>query len=236
MHTNAIYLKKLLTDAGYDQHSVEGDWIIGYSSYYGHNVAVLNSEAVVLALPEMVAMQLNTHEQGGFVPLVDAPEGFPMGMALDMGSLLSWLKKSIKLSPEEPKGIIKTDVQGLVRQRRGQEKLRNDLMKYWGGKCAVTDISTEELLVASHIKPWSECENSTEKLDLYNALLLNVALDRVFDQGFITFDDNGRIKISLHWSLKEAKLLGINESMYLRYIDDKHCRYLAFHRKNVWKK
>lgn len=235
MSLQATYLKKLLTDAGYDLHHNEGEWIIGYSSYYRHEAAVLNAEIPVLALPEMVAMQLNTHEHAGFVPLTDAPTGFSMGMALDENELLTWLKRSVKLSVEEPKGVTETDVRGLVNQRRGQDKLRDDLMSYWNGKCAVTNVSTEEFLIASHIKPWSECENSIEKLDLYNVLLLNVALDRAFDRGYITFDDNGTIMLSKKWSTEEAVMMGITDDMKLRQIDHRHKRYLQYHRRNIWR-
>jgi len=156
-------------------------------------------------------------------------------MAVDESELLDWLKKSIKLSPEEPKGVTKTDVHGLVKQRRGQDRLRDDLMRYWNNKCAVSNVYSEEFLVASHIKPWSECENSTEKLDPYNALLLNVALDKAFDKGYITFDDNGAIVFSKKWSVEEAASMGITKNMKLRKIDDRHKRYLHYHRKNIWK-
>ncbi len=236
MSLQSTYLKKLLTDAGYDLHREEDGWIIGCSSYYyQHEAAVLNSEVTVLALPEMVAMQLNTHEHGGFVPLSDAPEAFLMGMALDVGELLFWLKKSVRLSPEEPKGVTETDVHGLVKQRRGQDKLRDDLMTYWNSKCAVTNVDTEEFLIASHIKPWSECESSTEKLDPYNALLLNVALDKAFDRGYITFDDDGKIKLNPSWNWEEANLMGIKSNMKLHQIDQRHKHYLQYHRKNIWK-
>lgn len=99
MNLRETYLKKLLADAGYDLHRNEGEWIIGHSSYYRHEVAVLNSEIIVLALPEMLAMQLNTHEHGGFVPLTDAPKDFLMGMALNENELLTWLKKVLNSLP-----------------------------------------------------------------------------------------------------------------------------------------
>ena len=156
-------------------------------------------------------------------------------MALELSELLYWLKKSVRLPFEEPDAVT-TDVETLVKQRRGQEKLREQLMKYWEGRCAVSEIATPELLVASHIKPWSMCDNATEKLDLYNALLLNTALDRAFDQGFITFDNDGVLKISPIWNWKEANKMGILESMKLLRLDERHLPYLEFHRKNVFRK
>ena len=132
----------------------------------------------ILALPQAAAMQLNLFENAHFIPIEDAPDGFPYAMALERSELLYWLKKSARLPFEESADLAVTDVEVLVKQRRGQEKLRQLLMDYWDGRCAVTGVKTPELLVASHIKPWSQCESSKEKLDIYNALLLNIAIDR----------------------------------------------------------
>ncbi len=231
----AIYLEKLLTDAGYDRHELRDDWIVGTSSYYRHSVALKIADLPILALPEATAMQLNIFENAHFVQIDDTPHGFPYAMALELSELLYWLKKSVKLPFEEPDAVT-TDVETLVKQRRGQEKLRERLMEYWEGQCAVTEIKTPELLIASHIKPWSMCDTAAEKLDLYNALLLNTALDRAFDQGFITFDNDGVLKISPIWNWKEANKMGIHEGMKLRRIDERHLPYLEFHRKNVFRK
>ncbi len=174
----AIYLEKLLTDAGYDRHERRDDWIIGTSSYYRHSVALKITDLPILALPQAAAMQLNLFENAHFIPIEDAPDGFPYAMALERSELLYWLKKSARLPFEESADLAVTDVEALVKQRRGQEKLRQLLMDYWDGRCAVTGVKTPELLVASHIKPWSQCESSKEKLEIYNALLLNIAIDR----------------------------------------------------------
>jgi len=108
-------------------------------------------------------------------------------------------------------------------------------MDYWGGQCAVTEVKTPEFLVASHIKPWSECQNDDERLDLYNALLLNVSLDRAFDQGFLTFNNTGKILLSPLWSWNEANAMGIYSTMHLRRIEMKHTRYLEYHNEYIFK-
>ncbi len=235
MNITTIYLEKLLTDAGYDRHERQNDWIVGTSSYYRHSVALKVIEMPILALPEKAAMQLNLFENAHFVPIEDTPPGFPYAMALELSELLYWLKKSVRL-PFEEEDTVTTDVESLVKQRRGQEKLRERLLEYWEGRCAVTEVATPELLVASHIKPWSMCDNAAEKLDLYNALLLNTALDRAFDQGFITFDNDGVLKISPIWNWKEANKMGIHKGMKLRRLDVRHLPYLNFHRENIWKR
>lgn len=235
MGLEMTYLKKLLTDAGYDLHEEHNGWIIATSSYYGHKAAVKIGELPVLTLPEKVAMQLNLHEDGHFVPLTNSPVGYPMGVALEIDELLKWLKKSVKLPYEMPEGVTTTDIEALRKERRGQDKLRDQLEKYWDSRCAVTNVNTEEFLIASHIKPWSECESSAEKLDPYNALLLNVALDKAFDKGYITFNDNGFIILSKQWSAEEAEIMGISGNMKLRQVDHRHKRYLQYHRTNIWR-
>ena len=233
---NAIYLQKLLTDAGYDRHTIEGDWIIAASSYYHHSVTLLIDEIPILALPQEIAIQLNLHEAGNFIPLESTPDGFPMGMALKIDTLLHWLKKSIKLPTEKPMGITTTDVESLRKERRGQEKLRKALDDYWQNQCAVTEVKNRDFLVASHIKPWAECDSDEERLDIYNALLLNTALDRAFDQGYISFDEEGAIILSPHWNWDEAGSMGIHKAMRLRHFTRKHAEYLIYHQEHVFKR
>ena len=232
MHANTIYLKKLLTDAGYDQHRIEGNWII--ANYYRHSAALLMDDFSVLALPEKVAMQLNLFEDGNFIPLKNTPDGFLMGMALETEELLVWLKKSVKLPEEKPTGVTTTDVETLRKERRGQEKLRKALDEYWQNQCAVTEVKNRDFLVASHIKPWAQCDSDEERLDVYNALLLSTALDRAFDQGYISFDDEGCILISKALSEEDADSLGIVNNMRLRLITPEHKKYLEYHREIIF--
>ncbi|MGL6476290.1 HNH endonuclease [Aeromonas hydrophila] len=47
--------------------------------------------------------------------------------------------------------------------------------------------------VASHIKPWSE-SNNTKHLDGNNGLLLPPHIDKLLDRGWITFSDSGDLR------------------------------------------
>ena len=116
--------------------------------------------------------------------------------------------------------------------RIGQQKFRNNLKSMWRG-CAVTGLDVDQLLIASHIKPWKD-SNGVEKLDCYNGLLLAPHLDAAFDKGLITFDKNGKIQISqvLHG---QEQALGICSSMKLSTITAKHEKYLSWHRNQVFR-
>jgi len=120
--------------------------------------------------------------------------------------------------------------QAIINARLGQGKFRKDLITYWGS-CSVTNCSVIPLLRASHIKPWVN-SNNVDRLNHFNGLLLIPNLDVAFDQGLISFDDEGLILIKRSLiSEEDGKILGISQSMRLRKITDQHRSYLAHHRQ-----
>ena len=89
----------------------------------------------------------------------------------------------------------KTESKGLVTSRVGQGFYRQELIKKFDNKCAVTGINIEEILIASHIVPWRH-SNDEERLDVENGILLSPLYDSLFDRNLISFEDNGEIIIS----------------------------------------
>lgn len=86
-----------------------------------------------------------------------------------------------------------TEAERVVVQRVGQNLFRSALLDYWQGRCCVTGLAVPELLRASHIKPWAACESDNERLDVFNGLLLAPHLDALFDGGWVSFADNGKL-------------------------------------------
>lgn len=84
-----------------------------------------------------------------------------------------------------------TEAERLVVQRIGQDIFRASLLEYWQGRCPLTGISDPALLRASHIVPWRVCETDAQRLDVHNGLLLSALWDAAFDQGLVTFSDEG---------------------------------------------
>jgi putative restriction endonuclease len=72
-----------------------------------------------------------------------------------------------------------TEAERLMVQRVGQDIFRRGL-EYWDGRCAITGLAVPDLLWASHIKPWADCEREAERLDIWNGLLLGPHLDAAF--------------------------------------------------------
>lgn len=83
-----------------------------------------------------------------------------------------------------------------VAARVNQRYFRNRLLENYDGRCCLTGLSLPSLLVASHIKPWSDSDPVTERLAPDNGLLLNSLHDRAFDQGLITLDNELRVVVS----------------------------------------
>ena len=126
--------------------------------------------------------------------------------------------------------IDETEKEAIVKSRIGQGLFRQKLIDYWHG-CSVTQCQTQTLLLASHICPWRK-SNNAQRLDVFNGLLLIPNLDKLFDKGYISFDDNGRIILSDFLPQNEYCIMGVQQSMRLINIDCRHLPYLKFHRDN----
>ena len=88
-----------------------------------------------------------------------------------------------------------TERSGLVTSRVGQGAYRKRIIHRWEYKCAVTNFNKLDILIASHIVPWSKCSDK-ERLDVNNGLLLSPTYDALFDKHLITFDNKGKIQLS----------------------------------------
>lgn len=135
---------------------------------------------------------------------------------------------------ENQEDITTTEKQRLITARIGQGWFREQLIRLWQGCCAVTQCNEISILRASHIKPWRDSDNE-ERLNIYNGLLLTPNLDILFDKGFISFEDNGKIIISKQISSENVVKLGVNPNMKIS-VHEKHIPFLKWHRENILKK
>lgn len=132
--------------------------------------------------------------------------------------------------------IEATEAERLVKQRIGQSVYRKALLALWDGRCAVTGLAAQELLRASHARPWAMCESDQQRLDPFNGLLLTPNLDALFDDGWISFEDDGVMIVSplLDAAACAALIDGLPDR--LRWVAAEHWPYLAFHRDNVFRR
>jgi putative restriction endonuclease len=127
-----------------------------------------------------------------------------------------------------------TEREQLVKQRIGQDVFREALFKYWKNCCAITTLDVPEILRASHIKPWADCDNDNDRLNVYNGFLLSANYDALFDKGLITFDDKGIIIYSSKLSKSQILEIGGDRYKSLRWIDERHLPFLEWHRSYVF--
>lgn len=123
------------------------------------------------------------------------------------------------------------------KQRIGQNLFRQAVLSAYDHRCCITGLAVPELLVASHIVPWSQDEKN--RLNPRNGLALSALHDKAFDLGYLTLDKDYRVVIS--HLLDNSKDSFLQESLW-RY-DGCQIRlpskfspqpdFLEFHRKNI---
>lgn len=122
--------------------------------------------------------------------------------------------------------------------RLGQSKFRKGVLKNFGNKCALTEISEQSLLTASHIVPWSH--NKNFRGDISNGICLYIEIDALFDKGFITFTDDLKVivvsdKSRLSEQLRnKLELLNGKQLQPTKY-KELNKEYLEYHRTKIFK-
>lgn len=148
------------------------------------------------------------------------------------------LKKRWEKEVEEAESLIdfpflsNSEKEALVKIRIGQGVFRNGLF-LTGKTCKLCNVQDPQLLIASHIKPWKDC-NTEERLDMDNGLLLCPNHDHLFDKGFISFETEGKIIISSRLSEVDRVFMNINSKMEIKNIDQ-YEHYMEWHRMHVFR-
>ncbi|WP_233898042.1 HNH endonuclease [Tenacibaculum piscium] len=146
--------------------------------------------------------------------------------------------KSLGTEQELEKEEIETGIIKKPTHRKGSEKYRREVINYMP-QCPFTKITDERLLIASHIKPYSICIKNNENdqaLDYLNGLALSPTYDKLFDQGYITFTDNGELVCGTQLSSYTWEKLSINPNAKnkMRIFPEEREMYLDYHRNNVF--
>jgi hypothetical protein len=127
-----------------------------------------------------------------------------------------------------------TEIRALSLARRGQGFFKKEVA-HIEKNCRLTGITEQRHLRASHIKPWSQ-SNDSERLDGSNGLLLSPHVDHLFDRGYLSFKRNGVIlqspslkpEVADKWQLD----LGMNVGEFTRRQEG----FLEYHRDSIFKK
>lgn len=91
------------------------------------------------------------------------------------------------------------------------------------------------VLIASHIKPYALCTQD-EQFDSDNGLLLSRNIDQLFDQGWISFNDDGSVIFNENLD-NDLIILLKKKAIDKKYLtSNKRLKYLEYHRKNIFDK
>jgi len=106
------------------------------------------------------------------------------------------------------------DVEGRERERLvivrvNQSLFRKMVLTNFNNQCCITGITETELIVASHILPWSKDKGN--RLNPKNGLALNYLHDKAFDCGLLTVTEDLKIKISSKF-YKSQNVLSIKQN------------------------
>jgi hypothetical protein len=137
------------------------------------------------------------------------------------------LKNPIQIDVENTSKIIQQTI------RVGQEKFRRILLDEISF-CPITGITDKRILTASHIKPW-RVSNNNERLDKNNGFIFSPTIDKLFDIGLITFENNKSLLVSK--SLDKSNIISIGiepKKVYEKLPLENRMQYLEYHRNFIF--
>lgn len=162
-----------------------------------------------------------------FIRRSDRPSGFIFELVHDLSAADDISRHEAELTEAD-----QTERDALIRARVGQGEFREALLRMWG-RCAVTGIDRPDLLRASHIKPWRFSSNE-ERLSQFNGLLLLPQYDHLFDRGYITFDEGGKLEASPAITSLPADRLGVDFGARIARVTEEHRPFLQYHHDEVF--
>jgi hypothetical protein len=164
--------------------------------------------------------------------------GRALGSLVDLGDALSRIYHLVieQLPPSAYQEFLDaaqsmpatTDAERLAIVRTAQGIFRQHLDRYWNQTCAITGVQDRGLLRASHIKPWA-ASNDYERVDVCNGLLLSALWDAAFDQGLVSFSDDGNLLVSPKLSDRATAVLTDGRPVTVS-VSAGHAPYLKDHR------
>ena len=128
-----------------------------------------------------------------------------------------------------------------VKTRVNQSVFRQMVLANYSAKCAITGIDIPELLLASHIMPWSI--NEEHRLNPENGICLSALYDKAYDKGIIGITPNYEVIFSTSLKSKKetsyyknnfAPIENLKISEPLKYLPKKE--FLEFHLDTIFLK
>jgi putative restriction endonuclease len=149
------------------------------------------------------------------------------------------VSEDVKISEDDFNFGDGVEKERVVKTRVNQNFFRQTVLSAHNFSCCITGIDLPELLVVSHIIPWSRAEKN--RLNPRNGVCLNAFHDKAFDRGLLTITTDFEIKIS-------SKVSSNPSDPSKKWLMDFHGKkitkperfvpmenFLEYHNKNIFK-
>jgi 5-methylcytosine-specific restriction protein A len=132
------------------------------------------------------------------------------------------------LHSKDPVGQTQREAITVVRTQQGLFRRRVSTLEKG---CRLTGVEDLRFLRASHIKPWSKSSDE-ERVDRNNGLLLTPSADLLFDHGWLSFRNDGRLLLAnkLPGEIRDKVGLDLEEGRGCGSFTKEQANFLAFHR------
>ena len=82
------------------------------------------------------------------------------------------------------------------RVSRERHFFKRAVLATYNDRCFISGCALPQMLVASHIKPYSKCRSEADRISPDNGICLNTFYDKAFDAGLITITPSMKIYVS----------------------------------------
>lgn len=145
----------------------------------------------------------------------------PEGLAFESQRLMAQFKHedlldyaAVQKDDLPPEG---KEREALVKQRVNQDFFRRRVLSTYNNTCCITRLAVPQLLVASHIVPWSK--DRANRLNVRNGLCLNALHDKAFDRRLLWITENYTVQVAP--DLAKGSLGKLAEAQWLASFDGK---------------
>ncbi|MFP8965233.1 HNH endonuclease [Pokkaliibacter sp. CJK22405] len=125
-----------------------------------------------------------------------------------------------------------------AKARVGQTAFRHAVLSAYEHRCCISGLDAPELLIASHIVPWSA--EAQHRKNPSNGLCLSALHDRAFDQGMICLDNEFKVQVSERLKASDNRFMSTSLLVFAGQpiqLPDKFQpdpAFIAYHREHIF--
>ena len=214
-YDGAYYIFANIDIAGRTGHDYDNHWVEdGVLAWYGRTESHLGQTSIQELLDKKVLVHIFTRNEEralfryrglGIPRKYEVVAGKPIMIIWDIIKTVGEREtdemiESIVSDPEASNDEVRRLVASVRRVRDGQRKMKEGLIKLYGGCCCITGSGVEEVLIACHIEPHRDRGNNHST----NGLLMKAELHILFDGNLIGIEPD-TLKVRIAGKLKGSE-------------------------------